>query len=609
MSYFICRWGGDRAVIDGFAQTLCDIAPNPIRSATFRLEGGPSQIAGFGGEKAIRDVAIHDEASGSWLALLGTPLAQMRSQREALSFLAAFVADPTRLLREQIDGNFAVFSYDAATKRLIVATDFNSTIPVFYSVLADRILFSSHELALARLVNAEIDPFGFSQALHLGATWGSHTRFVGVRKMLPCQICVVEKEGPGTIRTEHYWHPQEESILSGSLGDHLDKWLPLLREAVWKYHDCSGRKPVIADFTAGEDGRLLVAQCHALGIPFKAHVTGLDGDTDVVVATQAARVAGFELIVRRKHQVAREQLLANATGIGLRNDAYQDFFKSCTEYATDLASPLDDYGTVKYCGLPGGEAFRGSYYLRGKAFFPSRKGRLDQEFFTRMKYLLDFHPGLLKFPDDEFLRGVHSMVREALEEVGDFPIGTQIDHLLRAFQTSLLGLIYRNPLYLPYATKPMTRSIYWISPTYKRGGRLTKACTELLFPKLAHVRTQNGVPTIRRTISRMPLFLPEHISLIKKISSGAASRLFKWTKPNKWYYRDEWTALSVRTLLNEPPYSDWFSSAHGMASGHLYNPEVLNPILKEAKSGSSRYIPILGRIISGELTSRWVSRQ
>jgi hypothetical protein len=175
------------------------------------------------------------------------------------------------------------------------------------------------------------------------------------------------------------------------------------------------------------------------------------------------------------------------------------------------------------------------------------------------------------------------------------------------FQTSLLGLKYKNPLYLPFATRPLTRSIYWLSPSCKRGGRLTKACTEILFPKLARVRTQNGVPTIRKTIPRLPLFLPEHLAMVRKVSSGFVSRLNKWTKPNKWYYSDEWTALIVTTLLNEKPYADWFSSSNTMVSGHLYDPQILNPILNQAKAGTCRYVPILGRIINNERACRWVS--
>jgi hypothetical protein len=279
------------------------------------------------------------------------------------------------------------------------------------------------------------------------------------------------------------------------------------------------------------------------------------------------------------------------------------------EFATDTTEPLDDYSIVKYCGVPGGEAFRGSYYLRGKALFPSKRSILDYNFFTRMKYLLDYHPGLLRYSDDDFLRAIHEMVEDNVEDVKGFPVGIQIDHMLRVFQTCFLGLKYKNPLYLPFATNEMTRSIYCLSPSYKRGGRLTKACTEILFPDLAFVKTQNGVPTIRRTMLRLPLFLPEYISVVKKISSGAVSRLFKWAQANKWYYSHDLNAYIFTALLNTPPYSNWFSSSQAMITGHLYNPDPVNSILEKAKTGSCRWLPILGRVINQELAFRWVHRE
>jgi hypothetical protein len=607
MSYFICGFKGDTAVCNAFEKVFVEVVPDHIRNDIAWMESKPSYLAMYGNKKVIRNVVIRDDRHGSWLAVIGTPLVRLESEQQEQAFLAEVLTSPADALRKKIDGNFAAFAYDAPRNRLIAATDLNSTTPIFYTMTPNGVLFSSHELPLARFVNAEIDPFGFAQLMHLGVTWNSHTRFRNIHKMLPCQICVIGDDMK--LRTERYWEPLHERMWSGAFEDHIQKWISMLKEAVWKFYECSDHKPAIADFTAGEDSRLIVALCHALRIPFRAHVTGLPDDSDVIVAKQAAEKAGFDLIERRKLWITEEQLLANASKITLDCDAYQDFFAGCIEFATDSANPLDDCGIVKYCGVPGGEAFRGSYYLRGKALFPSKSSMLDYKFFTKMKYLLDFHPGLVKYADDDFIRAIHEMVKDDLEDVKEFPIGIQIDHMLRVFQTCLMGLKYKNPLYLPFATNHMTRSIYSIPPRYKRGGRLSKACTEILFPELAFVKTQNGVPTIRKTMLRLPLFLPEHISVIKKISSGAVSRLFKWKQANKWYYSHDLNAYMFTALLNAAPYCNWFLSSQAMITGHLYNPDIVNPILTQAKTGSCRYVPILGRMISQELAMRWVYRE
>ena len=601
MSYFICGFKTNSTVLARLEGVLADIVPARLKKDPLQVSDSP-YLAIYGHRKIIPHLAIHDRTRGSWIVIVGTPLVRLTSEDERLAFLADFLVNPADSLRQAIDGNFAVFAYDAQQDRLLAATDLNNTTPIFYSATPDGVLFSSHELALAKLLTPEIDPFGFAQAIHVGVTWGSRTRFRTISKLLPCQILAVDHDQQ--LRLERYWTPQDETVWRGSLDEHIEKWGALLKKAVWKFYECSNRQPVIADFTAGEDSRLVLAECHALGIPFTAHVKGQADDIDVVVAVRAAKTAGFPLLNRKRHPIKRDDLLAEAQRICLGSDAYLEYSNACSDYATDRADPLDDYGVVKYNGFPGGEAFRGSYYLRGKALFPSMKTPLDYKFFTRMKYLLDYHPGLLTYPDGEFIDGIHQLVTESLRDVANYPVGTQIDHLLRVFQTCSAGLMYKDPLYLPLATNPMTRSIYSLPPRSKRGGRLTKACTEILFPELAVVRTQNGVPTIRRTMQRQPVFMPEYSALFRKVLKGAASRLFKWTTPNG----SSQSAEVFTTLLNEPPYRDWFSSSQSMITGRFFKPDVIDGLLAQGRTGSCRHLPTLGRIVGQELAFRWVYR-
>jgi hypothetical protein len=607
MSYFICGYKTQASVIDAYAELFAAILPPQIANDTLRLENGSSSLLIYGNTKAIPNISIRDDREGSWLALIGTPLVRLKSERQGQALLREFLDRPGFVLSHNLDGNFASFAYDAPRNRLLAATDFNNTTPIFYVRSPKGIILSSHELPLGAFLNSKIDPFGFSQLIHMGVTWESHTRFREIKKMLPCEIDIFENGKEP--QTQRYWRPQEETTWPVGFNAHVKRWIPMLRESVSQFYESSNRQPAIADLTGGEDSRLVIALCHDLGIPFTAHVTGSENDVDVIIARKAAKKAGFALLARTKNWISVEQLLANALNINLESDAYQDFFAACVEYATDRSSPLDDSAVVKYCGAPGGEAFRGSYYLRGKALFPSRKKKLDVRFFVKMKYLLDYYPGLTSFSDDDFLQTVHTMANANLEDVREFPIGIQIDHLLRIFQTCFIGLKYKNPLYLPFATNPLTRSIYSISPLYKRGGRLSKACTEILFPELAFIKSQTGVPTIRKTFLRTPLFLPEYLSTLRKISSGAASRLWKWKDSNKWYFSHDLNAYMFIALLNNPPYSHWFSSTQTMITGDLYRPDVADPILSRAKTGSCRCLPILGRMISQELAFRWASKQ
>lgn len=604
MSYFVCRYKTDEVDIQALHKLLLDTIPVDKQNSSLRLGGKYSCLVSHGIENVIPDIAIKKEYGDSWLAMLGTPLVKFKDKKSEQTFLDGFLTSPEQFLRYKIDGSFALFCYDFSKDRFLAATDFNSTTPIFYAVRPNGVIFSSHELVLARVTNAEIDPLGFAQAIHLGVTWGSRTRFKNIFKMLPCQILIIDDSK--RIHAESYWRPEDETVFSGSFEELLAKWMSSLKDSVWRFYECADYKSTICDFTGGEDARLLLAQCHALGIPFKAQVTGLDDDIDVIVAKRAASSARFDLMIRQMQWANEEDLLANALRIILGGDAYQGFFSSFVEFATNRASPLDDSKIVKFCGDPGGEAFRGSYYLRGKAIFPSRRSSLDYKFFTKLKYLLDYHPGLLQYSDGDFLESIYGIVNENLKDVEGFPLGTQIDHLLRVFQTCFLGMYYKVPLYLPFATRDLTRSVYYIPPNYKRGGRLTRACTEILFPELAFVRTQKGVPTIRKTTLRLPLFIPEYIHLVKSVSRGTVSRLFKLIDSKKCTHSVNRDALTFNTFLKLVPYCDWFSSSKSMITGHLYNADVVNSILLQTRAGSHRYLHILGRVINMELAFRWV---
>jgi hypothetical protein len=601
----VCGYKADSADIETLCGLLLETVPVNKKNSSLRLGGICSHLVSYCHEKVISDIAIENESEDSWLAVLGTPLISLKDKQSKQAFFDGFLTSPGEFLRHKIDGHFALFCYDSKRNRLLVATDFNNTTPIFYTVRANGVFFSSHELVLAKFANAEIDPLGFAQAMHLGVTWGTRTRFRNIFKMLPCQELIIDDSKQ--ILTEYYWRPEEETMLSCDFDELVANWLPLLSDSVRKFFECGDYKPVASDLTGGEDTRLLVAGCHALGIPFKTQVVGFSDDSDVIVAKQAAIKTGIDLIVRNQQWISAEELLANAGTIILDRDAYQGFVTSCAEWAMKRDNPLDDYKIVVFCGNFGA-GFRGTYYLRGKAIFPSRRSSLDFKFFTRLKYLLDYRPGLLTYPDDKFLDSVYGMVYESLAEVKGFPIGTQIDHLLRVFQSCLFGLNYKNPLHLPYATRDLTRSVYYIPPHYKQGSRLTRACTEILFPELAFVRTQKGIPTVRKTALRLPLFIPEYIHLIKSVTNGFASRFFKWKQPRALLSMQK-NSYIFTTILNREPYCDWFLSKRSMVTGHLYNADVINSILAQARAGSCRNVPNLERIINLELACRWVYRE
>lgn len=562
----------------------------------------PSQVEAHSADKPIPDLLVEDGA-GSWLLLAGTPLVEGGAGRQ---LLPDFLRDPAAFLRERVEGQFAVLAHDAAGRRFFAASDFNCTVPVFYAEAPGGVMVASHELALAAARGAALDPFGVAQFIALGFPWGAETRFEGVRKLTPCQLLTAGPDGAPTVTD--YWRPQDETARHEDLDTQVAWWSELLRESVARYHASSSASEAMSDFTAGEDARMVVAACHAAGIPLTLHTGGENDATNVAVAETVARELGLELIRRLPHRPTPEQVERHAIDVVADSDGYKNLFQSFRHLATDTAHPLDP-SMPRFAGIPGGEAFRGSYYLRGKAVRPDSTGPLDVRAFTRLKYLLDRAPGLVRFDDEELVRSVHAKAERAVQDVLGFGVGTQIDHLLRLFQTGAVGLKYRYPLYLPLAGSAMTRSIYQLRPRLKQGGRVTRAATEQMWPELARIRTQNGIPTIRRTARTQHLFLPEYVATARKIVRGFNTRILKVRTPNKIGYSIDLNAEVLDTLLGRPPFADWLAGADSMLTGHVYEPAALEALLSGVRAGHGKGLPHAGRVISLELAARWCAEQ
>ena len=576
----------------------------------FTIQHDNCHLTVFQERKVIDDVFIQHDKSKSWIALIGMPLVKANSNQEKQELIEKFLDDSETTILDYIDGHFSLFAYNAIDHKIIVATDFNSFIPIFYSATSDSVLFCSSELALAKLRCSEIDPLGFSHAIHLGVTWNSTTRFKGIRKMQPCEIITVDLKN--RLSSRRYWKPSDEELWKGHFDTVLERWMSRLKQEVIAFYEQSVEKNTVwTDFTAGEDARLIVAQCHALNLPYRARVGGFSdpGNVDITIAKMAASAAGMDLTVDPYDRIQDEQVVEHAQNICLYSDGYGSFFWWATRFCTDLHSPLLAHSYLHFSGLPGGEAFRGTYYKRAKLLFPSRSKHFNDRFFTRMKFLLNYTPQLLHFDDTEFLESIYTNVREKLTEVEAFPAGIQVDHLLRVYQTCLWGLPKRNPFYHPLGTKDMTRSIYNVPPHFKMAGKLTKACTELLYPELARTKTQHGSPTIRRTMTRTHLFLPERFSEAKKILNGVTKRLMRFNQSSKALsgrHRTDLHSATMLSLLKNEPYAEWFKSSETMITGEMYNKTAINHMLDRARSGQCNRIETLGRIINQELACRYV---
>lgn len=607
MAYFYASFHSTGSPPFIFDELFKELLP-PVKTIdTLTIYHANCFVKCFSVPQAVKDILIRDNHSDSWMIVIGTPLFHDQSIPGLQDFLRNFLADPSATLRNDIDGHFIIFAYNAMQCEILVASDINTTIPAYYHQSLNGVLFCSSELALAKHINAQINQAGFADTIYFGKTWDSQTRFSDIHKMQPCEIYRIGKNR--RLIRQIYWTPSDESLWSGGLDETVERWGYLLQNSIQNFLNNSKYDTLFVDCSAGEDSRLLLAQCHALRHKYCAYVEGFPADRDVEFARSTSCQLGFPLRYVPLSILPPEIIRSSAIKICVAADAYDHLFSSCQRFLNTYHESVTHQANIRFTGVPGGEAFRGSYYLRGKVLRPAAHYLIDYKHFAKYKYLIDFIPQLLFHSDEEFLTSTYLRIYNCVREVEEFPAGIVIDHLIRRYQTNLWGTKVKEPIYLPFATNALTRSIYSINPKYKRGGRLTKALTEKLYPQIAYLKTQNGVPTIRKTWKNIHLFLPEYVATAHRISNGYIRRkLHKQQKAENLqkYLRYDYNMPVVAEIFTGSGYEDWFKSPENMLTGKLYNSENLEKILNNARRGYCENFNIISRIIAQECALRWV---
>jgi len=176
--------------------------------------------------KPIPNLVLKSADTKSWIILIGMPIINDIDDEAAIQkFMIRFFDKPEKLLRDEIDGHFALCAYDAKTRNVYFATDYNSFIPVYFSKQGDNVYISSSEVILAKELSLPIDAFGLTQVVHLGSTWGEQTRFKGAQKLRACELLVLHER---SVSKSCYWNPGMETLWTGSFDDVFSQWGELL---------------------------------------------------------------------------------------------------------------------------------------------------------------------------------------------------------------------------------------------------------------------------------------------------------------------------------------------------------------------------------------------
>jgi asparagine synthase (glutamine-hydrolysing) len=191
----------------------------------------------------------------------------------------------------QLRGMFAIAVYDSRRRRAVLARDRLGIKPLYYARPADSVVFSSElkSLLASGLIEPELDYEAIDAYLSLGYFSGPATPLLGVSKLMPGTVLVVESE---TIRTETYWRYPEPDLEpeAFSVDEQAERLIETLDESVRLR--LMSDVPLGAMLSGGLDSSLIVAlMARHMSEPVKTFSVGFAGDGSSNELDAARRVA------------------------------------------------------------------------------------------------------------------------------------------------------------------------------------------------------------------------------------------------------------------------------------------------------------------------------
>ena len=189
----------------------------------------------------------------------------------------------------QLRGKFAIAIWDERRRRAVLARDRLGVKPLYYAQADGLLLFASELKSLlgSGLLEARLDYEALHAYLTLGYVPAPRTPLVGVSKLLPGHVLVIEE---GAVRCERYWSYPAPAPEERSTDEWAEGLLAELDEAVRLR--LMSDVPLGAMLSGGLDSSLIVALMarHSTG-PVKTFSIGFREDASSNELADARRIA------------------------------------------------------------------------------------------------------------------------------------------------------------------------------------------------------------------------------------------------------------------------------------------------------------------------------
>ncbi len=281
-----------------------------------------------------------------------------------------------------------------------------------------------------------------------------------------------------------------------------------------------GEETISVDLTGGIDSRLLAVVLSYFGLPFEVASSGVDGNTDLAIAEQVARVLDRDLHVTYHSIVNVETSLPDIfrLGDGLFDVAryHRAFQLQCDRLSRGISLVIS--GT-------GGELFKDFWWLQDFPFYSGKKPDLQRLYSFRIapvelkhSYLADQYRGLSEDYRQRLLQKLSAFVVAGNTQTYDqIYYNFKMREYAGRFMTNTAHLV---PCYAPYLESGAVAFGYHLPRSRRFFNNFHRQTMTRLCPEAAEVTTTEGGVSASSQIGK----------IAADVAKYAANKLFRVTR-------------------------------------------------------------------------------
>lgn len=495
-----------------------------------------------------------------------------------------------------LDGQFALVTCDGEGT-VAVTSDPMGMYPFFTAERDGVTYFGTSLLPLVRHLRLEPSRVGVAAFLLSGYQFGRPTVWHDVERLDPAVRIVFDEQGR---REERYWRPDvDPSIDRLTMTQAVDRCIDVAVEVLAAYFRGSNRLWI--DFTGGFDSRLLALLLVRAGIAFEGTTVGVADQPDVVIAADLARRTAWPWRWYQLPQDWPEQSRRFATQALAAGNGHLDVMQ-----LAEVLCANAEKSTVRPDLLAGGGGETYRHYAWAQEFL--RAGRstvVNMENWIDMRMLGSFDPALLArdiIPAvrADFARRMHVRAHEyanrrnttQLEAMYAYKVMGHFGAYAAASADSLR-------VQLPYYFKPLYTSAFSVPWRYRNWHRFQRAMIARLDPAVAAVPTERGGPAEPWSVTNFHRFAPYYHRQLRGVIPKLSQRVIGRRLLAEDRRLPPLAAAGRRAVLDEARLD-----VSKLRSASLYDATALRALLAEAADPAFDRWPVVGRIVTIELSLR-----